>query len=652
MLLVTIESITTVRQSILHLFDVKGFYMDMLALSQKQKVTLFLIVLTIGFAFLAFFTSERLSKMKSQYQSSADIGSGSLAIYQTQSRILTLGGTLDSMTGDKVATTKTRIEDIVMAISDNAKFLKQVGLVSQGEQLTQSVMDFKSAVTPWLTLKQELGFNIDEGKLGQMKQTATIIEQKIAETGMVTLNSDFQAMVKAQQNYLLQPSEDNLKLFNRAMASFESMSNVYAMLELYEKEIEQYKQAFVRVSELSQQLGSVEKQLDAAKAKMTRLIGEITNELGGIGSRYQNVAETTSTQTLWSILVACVVLAIFTIAIFAMQSASMSRSLNRTKEILNSVSKGDFSQRMILSKNPNDEFNQLASSINQSCTNLGELVSGVQSSSLALSGNAAELNQGLDLLAHHQSEVLGQTQLLASATEEVSVTTQEVSNSLEFVADISRSSTDAAEEGAKVISAAIGSIEEVGAIMTAAAGHIQQLEEASAKVDSVMDIINGIAEQTNLLALNAAIEAARAGEQGRGFAVVADEVRSLAVRTVDAVSEISGTIDTMKKESAEVIQYIGQSESSMIAGRERGQEAMNALKMITDKTNEASHQTEVIFASIRELATTSQSMADNMTQISTAMKELEQNNDQLRKVSGVVEERSGSLNQDCLKFTI
>ncbi|MCZ4293652.1 methyl-accepting chemotaxis protein [Vibrio sinaloensis] len=626
--------------------------MDMLALSQKQKVTLFLIVLTIGFAFLAFFTSERLSKMKSQYQSSADIGSGSLAIYQTQSRILTLGGTLDSMTGDKVTTTKTRIEDIVMAISDNAKFLKQVGLVSQGDELTQSVMDFKSAVTPWLTLKQELGFNIDEGKLGQMKQTATIIEQKIAETGMVTLNSDFQAMVKAQQNYLLQPSEDNLKLFNRAMASFESMSNVYAMLELYEKEIEQYKQAFVRVSELSQQLGSVEKQLDAAKAKMTRLIGEITNELGGIGARYQNVAETTSTQTLWSILVACVVLAIFTIAIFAMQSASMSRSLNRTKEILNSVSKGDLSQRMVPSKNPNDEFNQLASSINQSCTNLGELVSGVQSSSLALSGNAAELNQGLDLLAHHQSEVLGQTQLLASATEEVSVTTQEVSNSLEFVADISRSSTDAAEEGAKVISAAIGSIEEVGAIMTAAAGHIQQLEEASAKVDSVMDIINGIAEQTNLLALNAAIEAARAGEQGRGFAVVADEVRSLAVRTVDAVSEISGTIDTMKKESAEVIQYIGQSESSMIAGRERGQEAMNALKMITDKTNEASHQTEVIFASIRELATTSQSMADNMTQISAAMKELEQNNDQLRKVSGVVEERSGSLNQDCLKFTI
>ncbi|NVD06927.1 methyl-accepting chemotaxis protein [Vibrio sp. JPW-9-11-11] len=626
--------------------------MDMLALSQKQKVTLFLLVLTIGFASLAFFTSDRLSQMTSQYQSSADIAAGSLSIYQTQSHILALGGDLDNMTGAKVPATITRIEEIVAAIGQDAQFLKQVGLVNQSEQLTQSVVDFKDAVSPWLSMKQELGFNIDEGKLGQLKQLATTIEKKIAETGMVTLNSDFQAMVKAQQNYLLQPTEENLKLFNRAMGAFESMSNVYAMLELYEEEIEQYKQTFTSVSDISKQLTTIEQQVEVTKTSMTQLIGSITSELGGISTEYQRVAASASSQTQWSILVACVVLAVFTIAISAMQNVSLSRSLNRTKEILNGLSKGDLSQRIELSKNPNDEFNQLATSINQSCNNLGELVSGVQSSSLALTSNAVELNQGLDRLAHHQSEVLGQTQLLASATEEVSVTTQEVSNSLEFVAEISRSSTQSAEEGAKVISAAIGSLDEVGAILTSAASHINQLEEASSKVDSVMEIINGIAEQTNLLALNAAIEAARAGEQGRGFAVVADEVRSLAVRTVDAVSEISGTIDTMKKESAEVIQYIGQSESSMTSGRERGQEAMNALKLITEKADEASHQTEVIFTSIKELATTSQSMADNMTQISSAMKELEENNEQLRSISGVVEQRSESLNQDCQKFTI
>lgn len=626
--------------------------MDMLALSQKQKVMLFLVVLVLGFVALAGFTSSRLSHMSDQYHSSSDIATGSMSIYQTQSKILTLSSNLDNLNGALVNQAKQEIGAIVSAVKMDAEFLTQVNLDAQADQLLSTVSQFESAANPWLNLKQELGFTIDEGKLGELKQLANTIEKKIEETGMVTLNSDFQAMVKSQQNYLLQPNEENLKLFNRAMGSFESMSNVYAMLELYEKEIEQYKTTFARVSELSQQLGSVEQQLLNSKASLTQLISAITSELGDISMTYQSSAESASEQTQWSVLVACVLLAVFTVAIFIMQSTSLSRSLTKTREVLHSLSAGDLSQRMSLTNNPNDEFNQLACSINESCENLGSLVSGVQESSQVLSGNAAELNQGLDMLAHHQSEVLGQTQLLASATEEVSVTTQEVSNSLEFVAEISRSSTRSAEDGAKVIGAAIGSLEEVGAILTSAASHIQQLEEASSKVDSVMEIINGIAEQTNLLALNAAIEAARAGEQGRGFAVVADEVRSLAVRTVDAVSEISETIDTMKKESAEVIQYIGQSETSMATGRERGHEAMDALKTITEKADEASQQTETIFSSIKELATTSQSMADNMTQISSAMRELEENNEQLRAISGQVESRSGSLNQDCQRFSI
>jgi len=626
--------------------------MNLLALSQKQKVMLFLVILTLGFVLLAWFTASRLTQMSEQYHASSDIAVGSMSIYQTQSQILTLSSELDNLNGSQVQQAKQDITAIVDAVKVNAEFLAQLNLSNQSNTLKSTVSNFESAANPWLDLKQELGFSIDEGKLGELKQLATIIEKKIEETGMVTLNSDFQAMVKSQQNYLLQPNEKNLKLFNRAMAGFESMSNVYAMLDLYEKEIEQYKATFTRVSELSQELGSVEQQLLSTKSTLTQLIGSITNELGDISNQYQTSAESVSEQTLWSVLVACVILAVLTIAIFIMQSTSLSRSLTKTREVLNSVSQGDLSKRMAMSRNPNDEFNQLASSINESCENLGGLVHDVQESSQVLSGNAAELNQGFDMLAHHQSEILGQTQLLASATEEVSVTTQEVSNSLEFVADISRSSTHSAEEGAKVIGAAIGSLEEVGAILTSAAGHIQQLEEASSKVDSVMEIINGIAEQTNLLALNAAIEAARAGEQGRGFAVVADEVRSLAVRTVDAVSEISETIDTMKKESAEVIQYIGKSESSMTTGRERGHEAMEALKTITEKTDEASHQTEVIFSSIKELATTSQSMADSMTQISGAMKELEQNNEQLRGISNAVLSRSGSLNQDCQRFNI
>ncbi|MBF8999999.1 methyl-accepting chemotaxis protein [Vibrio nitrifigilis] len=626
--------------------------MDVMKLSQKQKITAFIVVLCLGFVALGIFAGHSLKSMSTQYQNSNAITEGVVGIHATQAKLLSLAAGRDDLSSKQIPVVKKELDELLNEVKQDVVFLKGIGLSAQANDLLAATQSFDNSFRPWLNIKSELGFSVDEGKLGELKSLETTIEKKINETGMVTVMSDFQAMIKAQQNYLLKQSENNLKLFNRAMFGFVNTSNSYAMLNLYQKEVEQFKATFKRVAELSQQETIKEQNLLAGEAKASDIIHAISGDIEKLSAKYQAEAAQSGDVTLWSVLIACAVLALVTISIFVMQSVSLTRSLSQTKRVLDKLSQGDLTQKMQVSNNPNDEFNQLAVAINQSCEHLAGLVRKVQENSQALSGDAAALHSGVDKLTQSQTDVMSQSQLLASATEEVSVTTKEVSNSLEFVAEMSKASNQAATEGSTVISAAIESLQDIGEILNSAASHIQQLEQASLKIDSVMDIINGIAEQTNLLALNAAIEAARAGEQGRGFAVVADEVRSLAVRTVDAVADISSTIQTMKTESDEVIQYINQSQQSMEIGQQRGHEAMNAMGMITTKADEAASQTEVIFASMKELATTSQSMADSMVQISAAMSSLEENNTRLSETSQGVDKRSTNLHNDCQRFVV
>ncbi|WP_038178588.1 methyl-accepting chemotaxis protein [Vibrio rhizosphaerae] len=626
--------------------------MDVLKLSQKQKIAIFIVILCVGFLAMGGFIARKLSMMTSQYDLSGEVSQGTTKLFASQTKLLSLAAESNVLQIKDVSRVTELLAQLSQDIDKDVRFLKNAGFEPEGQMLFEAMSRFENAMHPWLKTKSELGFSISEGKQGVLTQLAEKIEAKIEETGMVTIRSDFRAMIKSQQNYLLAPNEKNLKLFNRAMATFINTSKLYAALSSYQSEVDQFKKTFARVGELSQQVKNYESELSASEQAVQQLIQNASARLKAISQEYQQTAHREATQTLWSVMAACAALAALTITIFITLRLSLTRSLTQTKTFLDRLSQGDLSKRLPITTNTADEFNQLAIALNDSCEHLGLLVNQVQKNSQALSGDAADLNDGLDQLMTAQTHIVRQTDLLASATEQVSVTTQEVSNSLEFVADVSQASTSAAQAGGEIIEAAIQSIQDVGDILNSAAGHIQQLESASEKVDAVMDIINGIAEQTNLLALNAAIEAARAGEQGRGFAVVADEVRNLAVKTVDAVSEITETIETMKRESAEVIQYIAQSEGAMTRGQEQGQEAIQALSQITEKANEAASQTARIFESIKELAVTSHSMADSMVQISSSMKNLEENNQRLRKTSKVVDQRSTHLSEDCQRFAV
>jgi methyl-accepting chemotaxis protein len=293
--------------------------------------------------------------------------------------------------------------------------------------------------------------------------------------------------------------------------------------------------------------------------------------------------------------------------------------IGKTVAAIKSVAEGDLTRRIEVEGN--DEIGEMAADFNVLVEKFHEAIGNVARSSNEVSQAASGLDSASELMATGIEEASMQVNSVAAASEEMSKTSSEIAQNCVVAARSAEQANRSVTTGEAVISETIAVMNRINDRVTESAEVIKSLGVRSEQIGQIVGLINDVADQTNLLALNAAIEAARAGEHGRGFAVVADEVRKLAERTSQATKEISTTIQAMQTETKKAVSSMQEGVNEVETGTGKASESGKALQEILYEIGKVTGEINQIAVASEEETATANEIATNIQQISEVVRE-------------------------------
>ena len=313
---------------------------------------------------------------------------------------------------------------------------------------------------------------------------------------------------------------------------------------------------------------------NAAQAATDALIDHLTKEAGAYREKTERLAKIIQTAAIAMVVIGLVL----AIALGLVIRLSIVHGAMHLEKAATLLAQGDLTSQANLPGR--DELAQVASAFNRMSSEFAQIVGDIRNAADEVSHAAAHTSQNNQLVASASSRQQECAQNATNAAESLAMTLSEVGSSITNMVQLADQASDLARTGQKVIGEAASDIDSISHSVNQTSGVISSLGSHSDVIGNIVGVIKDIADQTNLLALNAAIEAARAGEQGRGFAVVADEVRKLAERTARATDEISSTIRTIQGETAQAVQTMESAQHEVSRGVEKARQGDQAISDI------------------------------------------------------------------------
>lgn len=363
-------------------------------------------------------------------------------------------------------------------------------------------------------------------------------------------------------------------------------------------------------------------------------------------SKYlKSFTSNTVTIALWG--TALVVLLTIGLAIFL--SARIERVVSDVLNTADKIAKGDLSGSDMAVK-AKDEISLLAGSLNFMKSALNKTIGRIASSSERMASSSEQLSRTVRNIRERMHEQASKAEQAATSTTEMSMTVVDIANNSLKMASSATDTLDVARAGADVVKRTVGEVKDISVTVSESAQFMTSLGNRSKQIGEIISVINDIADQTNLLALNAAIEAARAGEQGRGFAVVADEVRKLAERTSRATTEISAMIQAIQDETGRAVSSMNESIKRVELGVSLSNQAGDALGKILERISDLQTMVQHIASATEEMSTTAEMISSDIESIATAAKQTSAGSNEITQAADDMAKLSNELNDIARQF--
>jgi len=477
--------------------------------------------------------------------------------------------------------------------------------------IQKSLTDFINSRLFWLVDNKRIGSSAEFGLRADMAALLQSFEKDLFSNFRPLFSEIKQSFI----SFMDQRGEVEYQQMTDALDRFRKQSIELEFDDFYGEKLAKIDDL---LNILSSAVFSLNKQGENAAQAYLILASEVTHSNQGLAQQLisaQQDAKAASTQAKTLILGVGIAVALLVVGLLVGMSRNLVNSLDKMSQLLHKLSEGDLTQKLEVNQARSDELDKVGIAVNDMTESLNEVLNRVTHSSQTLDEEASDLSKKLILMVEQNTVTNDQADSVAAATEQISSTIQNMVCATDIAQKKTQLAQESAEQGGDVITSAITSLGKLATVFDHLNHQVGELDTNYRKVDGVTEMINGLAEQTNLLALNAAIEAARAGDAGRGFSVVADEVRGLAEKTVQATQNINDIIGAMHGSIKSLLKAMREGSEYVDSGKQLGDKAAFAVAQIKTLVLDVNLRNQELAISIDEASKATQVIADNMDQV-------------------------------------